>query len=328
MKSAAPTTAWTVFRGTRNTADAHAPTLTTQPTHTKLSMEPPDLKSQLAQPILLIGSDGMLGRAWAALLRRLNLDYTPTTLHEIDLTRPETIKHIIDGSWPIVINCAAWTDVDGAEANEKAAAAVNADGPGHLARRCQETGALLVHYSTDYVFDGQATIPYAVNSPIKPIGAYGRTKAAGEKQIIQSGCRHLIVRTSWLYAPWGANFVRTMVRLLHEKDQVQVVDDQTGRPTSAEHLALATATLLGHGQTGTVHLTDGGQCTWFEFASEIGRVIGAGCRVEPCTSEQFPRPAPRPSYSVLDLSEAEPTLGPTPDWKSNLADVLGRLESE
>ncbi len=218
----------------------------------------------------------------------------------------------------IVINCAAYTDVDGAEADEAEATRVNGHGAGNLAARCAETGAVLVHFSTDYVFDGSGTRPYPTDHPLAPLGAYGRSKAAGEAAIRASGCEHLIIRTSWLYAPWGKNFVRTMVELGRKHESLRVVNDQRGRPSSCSYLAERTLALLDHGARGTFHVTDGGECTWFEFATEIMVQTGSKCRVEPCTTDEFPRPAPRPAYSVLDLSATESLLGPSSAWQDNL----------
>lgn len=288
---------------------------------------PGDEIRHLAGPILIVGADGMLGRAWGRLLSGLGIDYTSPTLDELDLTNPDSIARVIDGHWPIIVNCAAWTDVDGAEQHEQEARKVNAIGVGELAARCARVGATLVHHSTDYVFNGRASEPYTVDQSRSPLGAYGRTKAEGEAALEQSGCRYVQIRTSWLYAPWGQNFVKTMARLMAEKPSLRVVDDQRGRPTSAEHLANVGLSLLGHDQTGTFHATDGGQCTWFDFATEIARLTGSTCRVEPCTSDEFPRPAPRPAYSVLDLSRTEAILGPMPHWKSNLAGVIARLDT-
>jgi dTDP-4-dehydrorhamnose reductase len=184
----------------------------------------------------------------------------------------------------------------------------------------------LVHYSTDYVFAGTATRPYPVDEPHEPLGVYGRSKALGERAVWDAGGPHLLLRTSWLYAPWANNFVRTIFKLSRERESLRVVADQRGRPTSAEHLARTTLALLDQRATGTLHVTDGGECSWHEFASEIVRLAGHPCRVDPCTSAEFGRPAPRPAYSVLDLAPTEALVGPMPSWQANLRDVLSRLE--
>lgn len=273
---------------------------------------------------LLISPDGMLGRAFATALGEGAFE--GVLYPAIDLTKEETIARAVRPGITRVINCSAYTDVDGAETNEALATAINGTGVGALARRCREVGATLVHFGSDYVFDGLSTRPYAISAPLAPQGAYGRSKALGETLIRESGAQHLYVRTSWLYAPWAKNFVRTIASLARTKEKLRVVDDQRGRPTSAEHLVRATLELSARGLHGTWHVTDGGECTWFEFAREIVRLTGAPCAVEPCTTAEFPRPAPRPAYSVLDLAETEAVLGPMPDWRENLADVMARLE--
>jgi len=276
-------------------------------------------------PILLLGAGGMLGRAWRALLDECGLKYTSANHTELDITDSAAVKAFVDDDYDTVINCAAWTDVDGAEIYSTQADHVNGIAVGTLAARCATTKALLVHFSTDYVFDGRGHIPYAIDHVVNPVNAYGRSKLIGERIIQESGCRHLLVRTSWLYAPWGNNFVRTMVQLCADRETLQVVDDQRSRPTSSEHLARTTLNLLKHGQMGTFHITDGGECTWYEFAHHIVRHMNLQCRVEPCKTEEFPRPAKRPRYSVLDLSRTETILSPALHWKDNLASVLVRL---
>ncbi|MCX5661923.1 MAG: dTDP-4-dehydrorhamnose reductase [Planctomycetota bacterium] len=280
----------------------------------------------IPRPILILGAGGMLGRAWRELLDRRKIAYTARTRAEVNLADPASIERGVEPGTGLVINCGAWTDVDGAEKDEHGADAANGAGVGVLARRCEKVGALLVHYSTDYVFNGHAAKPYGVDEPHEPVNAYGRTKARGERLLLDSGCPHLLIRTSWVYAPWGKNFVRTIAKFAKEKPSLKVVNDQRGRPTSAEHLAAASLGLIERGARGTFHLTDGGECTWFDFAGEIARFANPACKVDPCTTADFPRPAKRPGYSVLDLSAAERILGPMPAWQRNLADVLNRLE--
>lgn len=276
--------------------------------------------------VLLVAPEGMLGRSWAQLLEARGIACEGVQFPGFDLTDRDAVGSLDLDRFDLVVNCSGWTDVDGAEAQERAATAVNGDGVGWLARRCADLGRMLVHYSTDYVFDGHGTRPYAVDAPVAPINAYGRSKQVGEARIASAGCSHLLVRTSWLYAPWGHNFVRTMARLGRERDRLRVVDDQRGRPTSAEHLARASLALLEHGASGTVHVTDGGECSWFELARYVVGRIAPACEVEPCQSHEFPRPAPRPTYSVLDLAATEALLGPMPSWQDNVADVLDRIE--
>jgi len=274
---------------------------------------------------LLIGSRGMLGRAWAELLDSRGIPFEPLDRPDFDLTTPHSLVERIDASVGLVINCAAYTDVDGAEQAEALATQINATGVGALARRCAEVRCLLVHYGTDYVFDGKANRPYTVDHPRAPIGAYGRSKALGEEQLEASGCARLLIRTSWLYAPWGKNFVRTIAGLLAQRPSLRVVNDQRGRPTSAQHLARASLALVELGSRGTFHVSDGGECTWYDFATAIAAGTHHACRLEPCTTQEFPRPAPRPAYSVLDVERTEAVLGPLPSWQQNLSAVLREL---
>ena len=276
--------------------------------------------------VLLLGANGMLARAWRSLLDSRSIAHVDLDLPAFDMTNPDHVDEAVGGSHTHVVNCAAYTAVDDVETNEGIATRVNGDAPGLLAARCHRVGATLVHYSTDYVFNGQAAEPYGVDAPIDPVNAYGRTKAVGERKIAQAGGSYLIVRTSWLYAPWGKNFVRTIAGAAMKRDSLRVVDDQRGRPSSSEHLAASTLGLIELGATGFAHVTDGGECTWFDFAAAIAAKVNPDCRVEPCTTDQYPTPAVRPAYSVLDVTQTERQLGPMPDWRLNLADVLDRME--
>jgi dTDP-4-dehydrorhamnose reductase len=294
------------------------------------------LPAGVGQPVFLLGARGMLGRAFAEELGRRQIVFAAPRREQLDLSRPETIDGAIPPETRLVINCAGWTDVDGAETHEEEATIVNAIGPGQLATRCAEIDATLVHFSTDYVFDGAASEPYPVDHEPAPVSAYGRSKAAGEQAVVAAGGRGLLIRTSWLYAPWGKNFVRTIARLAQEREELQVVSDQVGRPTSAEGLARSTLGLLEAGAEGVHHACDGGQCSWHEFAGAIVEGMALSCRVEPCTTAEFlarqahsGRPvAPRPVWSVLDLSKTEAVVGVIPEWRQRLADVLPRLEPE
>ena len=277
-------------------------------------------------PVLLIGGSGMLGRAWRELLAKQGIECVAPRHAELDITDPATIDRFVTGEFATVVNCSAWTDVDGAEKNFDGAKALNATAVANLAARCGRVNATLVHYSTDYVFNGLDNGPYPVDAPIAPINVYGQTKALGEAVLQQSGCRYLLIRTSWLYAPWAKNFVRTIAKACREKPSLKVVNDQRGRPTSSEHLAKLTLGLLQKNATGIYHGSDGGECTWFEFATEIARIVNPACKVEPCATSDFPRPAKRPAYSVFSLEKTEAELGPMADWRINLKDVLDRLE--
>jgi len=274
-------------------------------------------------PLVVLGKNGMLGRAFVELLAREGLEHAAFDLPDVDLVDERSIRRVLLAPGTrVVLNCAAFTDVDGAESHEAEATAVNGHGVGTLARCCSGLGAILVHYSTDYVFDGTARAPYSVDHPRAPLNAYGRSKALGEELLEQSGARHLLLRTSWLYAPWGKNFVLTMRELLRTRETVKVVDDQLGRPTSAQYLAERSLALLRAECVGAFHVTDGGQCSWFGLATRIATLTGSSCRIEPCSTAQFPRPAKRPAYSVLDLSRTEAMIGPSEAWERNLECVL------
>ncbi len=303
----------------------------------------------MADRYLILGSLGMLGRAWRELLAARGIAFDHGDRDEIDITSAASIARAIAGKgYTHVINCAAWTDVDAAEADEAGATRLNGAAVGLLADACAAHGAMLVHYSTDYVFNGQATTPYRTDQARDPLNAYGRSKAAGEEALERwvlpplpfrkgsgegSGLRWLCLRTSWLYAPWGKNFVRTIAGAALARPQLKVVNDQRGRPTSAEHLARVSLSMIESGASGMHHATDGGECTWFDFASAIAdylrRHSPAGtpvAKVDPCTSAEFPRPAKRPAYSVLDLSRTEELVGEMPDWRQNVDEVMKRRE--
>lgn len=271
--------------------------------------------------VLLIGANGMLGRAVRDLSAAGHELVSPAR-EQLDITNEAQVREHVTPDTGLVINCAAYTDVDRAESEEALATRVNGYAVGRLASCCAGAGATLVHYSTDYVFDGRASRPYPVDAPRSPLGAYGRSKLLGETLLEQSSATFLLLRTSWLYAPWGKNFVLTMLELMKNRSELSIVDDQLGRPSSALGLAEATWELVERGERGVFHVTDGGQTTWFGLASEIAKQSASKCTVLPCTSDEFPRPAKRPGYSVLDLSKTEAVLGPRPDWQAQLKRTL------
>lgn len=278
-------------------------------------------------PILVLGgATGMLGRAVTAALAARGAPHEVVERDRVDLCDDATIARGIAAGASVVINCTGWTNVDAAEAQEAEATVINGSGVGKLAERCRQIGAVLVHYSTDYVFAGQASAPYAVDEPRAPLNAYGRSKALGEELLERSGAEHLLIRTSWVYAPWGKNFVRTIVGAAQKRPTLRVVNDQRGRPSSAEQLAETSLRLLDAGGRGTFHASDAGECTWFEFARAAVSLAGLSCQVEPCSSAEYPSPARRPSYSVLDLSRTEALIGPLATWQESLARVIPRLE--
>lgn len=278
----------------------------------------------LREPVIVLGASGMLGSAIVNALQRGGLRHTAFTRKEVDLARfdPEPVG---EGTGT-VINCAAWTNVDAAEAHEAEATHVNGHAVGELAARCKQIGALLVHYSTDYVFSGRATTPYGVEQPRAPINAYGRSKALGEELLERHGGEYLLIRTSWVYAPWGKNFVRTIVGLARQRPTLRVVNDQRGRPSSAEEIARVTLALCARDARGTFHVADAGECTWFELARAAIAAAGLSTEIQPCTSSEFPSPAERPAYSVLDLSRTTALVGGLVPWQQSLSAVVPRLE--
>jgi dTDP-4-dehydrorhamnose reductase len=238
----------------------------------------------------------------------------------LDVTDPDACQEaVVDVD--VVANCAAWTDVDGAETHEAAAFAVNAVGAANLARACAATGASLVHLSTDYVFDGRGVAPYPTDQPLRPLNAYGRTKAAAEWAVRAECERTYVVRTAWLYGAHGASFPATMLRLAEEREVLQVVADQRGQPTWTADLAVFVMGLVTSGQPfDTYHGTSVGETTWYEFAREAFRLAGLDEeRIHPTTSEAFPRPAARPAYSVLESSPG------MPEWRDALKRALPEL---
>ncbi|MFW2386902.1 MAG: dTDP-4-dehydrorhamnose reductase [Polyangiales bacterium] len=276
--------------------------------------------------LLVIGADGMLGRCWTDLLDARGIEHRATMLADLDITDPAAVAGFVTPGTDWVVNCAAYTLVDAAEENEELANEVNGHAVGRMAERCKQAGAKLIHYSTDYVFDGTAREPYRPDHPRSPVNAYGRSKAIAEELIEQSGVEHLLVRSSWLYAPWAKNFVLTIRELAMSRPNLRVVDDQRGRPTDSRKLAEVTLALAELGARGTFHVTDGGECSWFELAALIAEVVNPDCQVDPCTSEEFPRPAPRPTYSVLDISATEQLVGPLIPWEARVRDLLAQVE--
>ncbi len=276
--------------------------------------------------ILVIGADGMLGRCWAELLESRGIQHRATMLEDLDIRDRAALNRFITPGTTWVVNCAAYTLVDAAEENQALANEVNGHAVGRMAEQCKQVGSKLLHYSTDYVFDGTARAPYPTDHPRNPVNAYGRSKAIAEELIERSGVEHLLVRSSWLYAPWAKNFVLTIRELAKTRPSLRVVDDQRGRPTDSRKLAEVSLALAEQGSRGVFHVTDGGECSWFELATLIANIVNPECRVEPCTSDEFPRPAPRPAYSVLDISSTERVVGPLIPWEARVRDVLGRLE--
>ncbi len=243
---------------------------------------------------------------------------------ELDITDAAAVQAKLGDVRPdAVINCAAYTNVDGAESDEASALSVNGDGAGILAAAAAGLGAWTIHVSSDYVFDGTKTEPYVESDPTGPASAYGRSKLAGELAVARAAPdAHTIVRSSWLFGAGGPCFPKTILRLAGERDELSVVDDQVGCPTFTGHLAEALVSLaVGDRIAGVVHVAGGGRCSWYEFASQIVALSGIDCQVNPCTSAEFARPAPRPAYSVLVTERASvPRL---PEWRRGLEEFIG-----
>jgi dTDP-4-dehydrorhamnose reductase len=240
---------------------------------------------------------------------------------DLDVTRPRAVRAVMESERPdAVINCAAYTKVDAAETDEATAGEINGAGAGILAAEAADIGAAIVQPSTDYVFDGGKRSPYIESDPTDPLSAYGRSKLAGEREVAAQNDRHFIVRSSWLFGAGGENFVETMLKLAGDLSQIVVVRDQIGSPTYTGHLADALVRLIDMEDYGIHHIAGGDQCSWYEFAVEIFRQTGTDVRVFSCTTEEFPRPAQRPPYSVLGTERDYPIV--LPDWQEGLASYL------
>jgi dTDP-4-dehydrorhamnose reductase len=282
--------------------------------------------------ILVFGGDGQLGQELARLAARREIALTTLTHAQADIGDPAAVAAALDEHEPsLVVNAAAYTNVDRAETETSAAFAANALGPAVLADASADAQLPLLHISTDYVFDGTRARPYRESDPINPINAYGRGKAAGEAAVRQAQPRHVILRTSWLYGAFGHNFLKTMVRLAQEREELRVVADQRGSPTSTRDLAnailrIAPRLTLGEGVWGTYHFTGSGVTTWHGFAFAIvaaqAPLTGRKPRVIPITTAEFPTPARRPANSELDCSRFAQTFGfRAREWAQEAAEI-------
>ena len=291
--------------------------------------------------ILVTGANGQLGNEMRIVSRRSADRYVFTdvadfpgndTVHlditDIGAVRAAVSEYDID----IIVNCAAYTNVDKAETDIDACRLLNAKAPENLAVAIREKGGLLIHISTDYVFGGVVNdAPLNEDTPTSPTGVYGLTKLEGEEMIRRSGCRHIIIRTSWLYSEFGRNFVKTMLALTSSKPSLKVVNDQTGTPTYALDLALAIFDIIENRKAasneGIYHYSNEGECTWYEFARTIAAYSGnTECEINPCTSEEYPSPVRRPSYSVLDKTRIKKAFGMSvPHWTDSLKKCLNNI---
>lgn len=287
-------------------------------------------------PILIFGKSGQVASALGRLGDIAGHPVTCLGRAEVDVADGRAVAGAVERERPVlVVNAAAYTAVDGAESEPEQAQAVNADGPGHLARACAEAGVPLIHLSTDYVFDGHGDRPYREDDPVAPLNVYGRTKLAGEERIRERLDHHLILRTSWIFSAAGGNFVTTMLRLGAERDDLGIVNDQSGSPTFAGDIAAAISALaeqvLSAGDEtawGTYHMTNAGHTTWYGFATEIFALAGAAGRkvpssVRPIATEDYPTPATRPHYSILDTAKLRTAFGVAlPPWQDALVRCL------
>ncbi|HWM54482.1 MAG TPA: dTDP-4-dehydrorhamnose reductase [Solirubrobacterales bacterium] len=273
--------------------------------------------------VLVTGAGGMLGRDIVLAAGNAGHDVVGFGHAELDLTDEATVKAKIELERPdVVINCAAWTDVDGAEEAEDAALAVNEAGAGHVAAAAATVDASVVYVSSDYVFDGAKGAPYVETDETAPLSAYGRTKLAGEAATAAANKRHFVVRSSWLFGIGGSNFVETMLRLAVTQNEVLVVRDQVGSPTYTWHLAYGIVRLIEGVEFGIHHMAAAGSCSWYEFAREIFEQAEVECRVLSATTEMLGRPAPRPAYSAL-VSQRRHAIE-LPSWRDGLAGYLAQ----
>jgi dTDP-4-dehydrorhamnose reductase len=277
--------------------------------------------------LLVTGAAGMLGSDVVTSAGAGGHEVVALARADLDITDPAAVGAAVRDARPdAIVNCAAWTDVDGAETHEVQATAVNGDGAGHLAAAAAQAGAHLVHVSSDYVFDGTATEPYVEDAATGPAGAYGRSKLAGEVAVAAAGGAAAIVRSAWVFGRHGGNFVATMLRVGGQRDAVDVVDDQIGCPTWTGHLAPALLEIAERRLGGVMHVAGGGSCTWFELARATFARSGIPCEVRPQSTAALGRPAPRPAYSVLRSTRPEVPVLPT--WADGLAGYLNEIRME
>jgi dTDP-4-dehydrorhamnose reductase len=277
--------------------------------------------------LLVTGAAGMLGRDVMLAAGNAGHDVVGFGRAELDVTDPAALEKKLDLERPdVVINCAAWTDVDGAEESEQAAFAVNGAGAGNVAAAAAAVGASVVYVSSDYVFDGAKGSPYVESDQVAPLSAYGRTKLAGEEATVTANKRHFVVRSAWLFGIGGPNFVETMLRLAGDHGEVLVVRDQVGSPTYTWHLAYGIVRLIEGIEFGIHHMAAAGQCSWYEFAREVFEQAKVECKVLSITTEEFGRPAPRPPFSAL-TSQREHAIR-LPSWQDGLAGYLAQRQAE
>lgn len=286
--------------------------------------------------ILVTGANGQLGNSMRKVSAASKDNYIFTDVAELDITSLGAIRSMVAAhSIEVIVNCAAYTNVDRAEEDEATAELLNAKAVENLALAAKANDALLIHISTDYVFGGNSNnTPIAENEPMNPTGAYGRTKLHGEEVIKALGCRHIIIRTAWLYSEFGANFVKTMLKVTAEQPNRKVVIDQVGTPTYAGDLAEAIFDIIENrkyeNNDGTYHYSNEGVCSWYDFTKEIAHQVGhTTCQIEPCRSSEFPSKVVRPNYSVLDKTKIKATFGlSVPYWAESLERCIDNLTEQ
>ena len=283
--------------------------------------------------ILVTGANGQVGRALRDLSgRHPEFGFVFLSREDMPIHHYEGMRNVIEAVKPFaLVNCAAYTAVDRAETEKDLAMTVNAEAPGILASLCREHGARFIHLSTDYVFDGKANSPYREEDPTAPTSVYGLSKREGERRALESNPDSVVIRTSWVYFEHGKNFVKTMMRLMRDRERVGVVNDQFGSPTYAGDLAECILQLLESSRwvPGVYHFSNEGDIAWHEFAVAIRDIIGSACKVDAITTEQYPTPAPRPAYSVLDKRKIIETYGiRLVPWRESLAKCLSRIQAQ
>lgn len=286
--------------------------------------------------ILVTGANGQLGHEMQEVAKNSEHKFIFTDVAEgydkLDITDVDAIRRMVsENGINVIVNCAAYTNVDKAESDTAVADLLNNKAAGNLAQAMKEVGGTLIHVSTDYVFQGDRNIPCREDWETNPLGVYGKTKLAGEKSIEATGCKHIIIRTAWLYSKWGKNFVKTMQSLTASHDTLKVVFDQVGTPTYAGDLAAAIGHIIGTGQldkTGIYHFSNEGVCSWYDFAKLICELSGNTCDILPCYSEEFPSPVQRPHFSVLDKSKIKSTFGlKVPYWTDSLKKCIEEIKN-
>lgn len=281
--------------------------------------------------ILITGANGQLGQEFRALSPKYPQYYFLfATRDDLSISDQKSIRNYFKETKPsYCINCAAYTAVDKAESEKEQATLINGDAPGWMAEICEQYGTKFIHISTDYVFDGTSAVPYKENDPTNPVNHYGLSKLIGEREVMENNPDAIIIRTSWVYSAFGNNFVKTMMRLMKERESINVVADQTGSPTYAVDLAEAIMQIIisKKKSSGIFNYSNEGRITWYDFALAIKELIHSNCKVNPISTAQYPTPAKRPAYSLLDKTKIRKVFSiEIPGWRESLARCVERLQ--